>query len=185
MTGRSNRLQGTPLLGFVAWSGSGKTTLLTRLIPQLRQRGLCCGVVKHSHHDVEVDVPGKDSYRLREAGASQVLLASPYRRFWVEEGDGETEPQLAETLAGLAMDRLDLVLVEGFRHAAMPKIEIHRPICGMPLLCREDTDVFALATDGEPAEPCDLPRLPLNDAGVVADFILAWMAGLGGENESS
>lgn len=166
----------TPVLGFVACSGSGKTTLLTRLIPVLRQRGLRCAVIKHSHHDVEVDVPGKDSHRLRKAGASQVLLASPYRRFWVEEGDGQTEPSLDDMLAQLQHDRIDLVLVEGFRQADMAKIEIHRPSRGTPLLCRDDADVIALASDDAVEFPAPLRRLPLNDANAVADFIISWIA---------
>ena len=102
-----------PLLGFAAYSGTGKTTLLTRLIPLLKARGLRCAAIKHSHHDFDIDVPGKDSHRMREAGAEQVVLASPHRTFWVGEGDGHTEPGLAELVDRLDLARLDLVLVEG------------------------------------------------------------------------
>lgn len=164
-----------PVLAFVASSGSGKTTLLTRLLPELRERNVRCAVIKHSHHDVEVDVPGKDSYRLREAGAAQVLLASPHRRFWVEEGDGETEPALQDMLRRLDLSRVDLVLVEGYRHAGLPKIEVHRPVRGKPLLCTHDRDVIALATDAAPGMDVNLPQLPLNDAVTVAAFIVDWM----------
>jgi len=101
-----------PVLGFAAVSGTGKTTLLTRLIPVLCERGLRCAVIKHSHHDVEIDRPGKDSHRLREAGAGQVILASPHRTFWVQEGDGISEPRLSDLLARLDTASLDLVLVE-------------------------------------------------------------------------
>ena len=87
------------MLGFVAASGTGKTTLLTRLIPALRARDIRCAAIKHSHHDFDIDVPSKDSYRLREAGAQQVLLASPYRILSVEQGDGQTEPRLVDLLA--------------------------------------------------------------------------------------
>lgn len=164
-----------PVLAVVAASGSGKTTLLTRLLPELRAQGVQCAVIKHSHHDVELDVPGKDSHRLREAGAAQVLLASPYRRFWVEEGDGKTEPALQDMLRRLDLDRVDLVLVEGYRHEHVPKIEIHRTELGKPLLCSHDPDVIAVATDASAGPGLDLPYLPLNDAREVAAFVINWM----------
>lgn len=164
-----------PVLGFVAVSGMGKTTLLSRLIPQLRKRGLRCAVIKHSHHDFEIDRPGKDSHRLREAGAGQVLLASPHRTFWVQEGDGVSEPGLADLLGHLDLESIDLVLVEGFRHERLPKIEIHRPELGMPLLCGDDPDFIALATDAEPDGFSRLPLLPLNEPDTIADFVLGWL----------
>jgi len=161
-----------PILGFIAASGTGKTTLLCHLIPLLRARGLRCAVIKHSHHDFEIDRPGKDSHRLREAGAGQVLLASPHRTFLVEEGDGFSEPVLADLLGRLNPEMMDLVLVEGFRQESLPKIEIHRPALGAPLLCPGDPDIIALATDSEPVGAPALPRLPLNEPEAVADFIL-------------
>lgn len=164
-----------PVLGFVAASGTGKTTLLSRLIPQLRKRGLRCAVIKHSHHDFEIDRPGKDSHRLREAGAGQVLLASPHRTFLVEEGDGSSEPVLADLLSRLNPAMMDLVLVEGFRQEHLPKIEIHRPVLGAPLLFPGDPDIFALATDTEPFGAPALPRLPLNEPVVIADFVAEWV----------
>lgn len=163
------------MLGIVAYSGTGKTTLLTRLLPLLRAQSVRVAVIKHSHHDFEIDKPGKDSHRLREAGAQQVLLASPYRTFWVTEGDGVTEPVLAELMARLDLTALDLVLVEGFRHEAIPKIEVHRPSLGTPLLCDDDDGVIAVATDGplmrDPAIPC----LPLNEPEKVAAFVRDWL----------
>ena len=164
-----------PILGFVAASGTGKTTLLSRLIPRLQARGLRSAVIKHSHHDFEVDRPGKDSHRLREAGAGQVLLASPHRMFLVQEGDGVSEPQLADLLGRLNPRAMDLVLVEGFRQESLPKIEIHRPVLGAPLLCTGDPDIIALATDGEPTGAPALPRLPLNEPDVIADFVVDWV----------
>lgn len=166
-----------PVLGFVAASGTGKTTLLSLLIPRLRARGLRCAVIKHSHHDFEIDRPGKDSHRLREAGAGQVLLASAHRTFLVEEGDGIREPVLADLLDRLNPQGLDLVLVEGFRHERLPKIEIHRPALGAPLFCGDDPDVIALATDTVPDESPALPRLPLNEPDTVADFIVDCVRG--------
>jgi len=163
-----------PVLGFVAASGTGKTTLLSHLIPLLKTHGLRCAVIKHSHHDVEIDRPGKDSHRLREAGAGQVLLASPYRTFRVEEGDGVSEPRLGELIGQLNLERLDLVLVEGFRHECLPKIEVHRPGLGRALLCLDDVDVIALATDSEPGAAPALPLLPLNRPDLIAEFVVSW-----------
>ncbi len=166
----------TPVLGFAAFSGSGKTTLLEQLIPRLRQAGLALAVVKHSHHDFEIDRPGKDSDRLRRAGAGQVLLASPWRTAWIREGDGKTEPRLEELLERLDHRELDLVLVEGFRHESIPKIEVHRPSRGTPLLCNTDAHVIALACDEPPSSAPDLPLLDLNDPDGVAGWIREWLA---------
>jgi molybdopterin-guanine dinucleotide biosynthesis protein B len=167
------------MLGFVAASGTGKTTLLTRLIPALRARDIRCAAIKHSHHDFDIDVPGKDSYRLREAGAQQVLLASPYRIFSVEQGDGQTEPRLVDLLARLDLSVIDLVLVEGFREERLPKIEVHRPARGMPLLCLQDADIIAVASDADPTRPLPVPTLPLNAPADVAGFIVGWLRGDG------
>jgi molybdopterin-guanine dinucleotide biosynthesis protein B len=165
-----------PVLGFVAFSGTGKTTLLSQLIPALRARGVRCAVIKHSHHDFEIDQPGKDSHRLRRAGADQVILASPHRTFWVREGDGETEPRLADLVTRLDPAGLDLVLVEGFRAEAVPKIEVHRPSLGTPLLCAGDDSIIALACDAAPQQAVSVPLLPLNDPAAVADFVEVWLA---------
>lgn len=164
-----------PVLGFAAFSGTGKTTLLEQVIPLLKDAGVQLALVKHSHHDFEIDKPGKDSDRLRKAGAGQVLLASKYRTAWVMEGDGETEPDLFTALLRLNTTNLDLVLVEGFRHQAFPKIEIHRPVLGKPLLCMQDENIIAVVCDGPMAQATALPRLPLNEPRVVADFILQWL----------
>ena len=179
-------LSSVPVLGFVAASGTGKTTLLTRLIPALRERGLRCAVIKHSHHDVEIDRPGKDSHRLREAGAGQVILASPHRTFWVQEGDGVSEPRLADLLDRLDSATLDLVLVEGFRTEHLPKIEVHRPALAAPLLCVDDPDIIALATDAVVrSAPAHLSVLALNRPGQVADFIVSWLQTVGRNTASS
>ena len=164
-----------PVLGFAAFSGSGKTTLLERVIPQLRMRGVRLALVKHSHHDFEMDKPGKDSHRLRKAGAEQVLLASPWRTAWIREGDGRTEPVLGELLEHLDTRGLDIVLVEGFRHEPIPKIEIHRPSLGTPLLCKQDRRILALACDEKPTESVAVPLLDLNDPGAVAGWIREWL----------
>jgi len=164
-----------PLLGFAAFSGSGKTTLLERLIPLLKAADLKTALIKHSHHDFEMDKPGKDSDRLRKAGAGQVLLASKYRTAWIREGDGETEPDLARLLMHLDTTDLDLVVVEGFRDEPVPKIEIHRPSLGKPLLCEKDSQVIALAVDEPPIKEVAVPLLPLNQPQEIADFIIDWL----------
>lgn len=160
-----------PVLGFAAWSGTGKTSLLVQVLPLLRDAGLRVGVIKHAHHDFEIDTPGKDSHALRKAGAEQMLIASDQR--WALLHDyGETrEPRLAELLAVLPQGDLDLVLVEGFRHLPFPKIELHRAATGQPLLFPEDPHIIAIASD----TPLDtrLPVLDLDSPQEVAAFILA------------
>jgi molybdopterin-guanine dinucleotide biosynthesis protein B len=168
-----------PLLGFCAYgSGIGKTTLLTSLIPELTSRGLRVSVIKHAHHSFDIDHPGKDSYRLRESGAVQMLLGS--RRRWalmtelsrIEDGT-KPEPDLAELLTHIDTNLADLVVVEGFKKEAIPKIEVYRPILNSPLLAQHDNNVIAVASDG--AVDTQLPVLDLNDPIQIADFILLWL----------
>ncbi|ATG74547.1 molybdopterin-guanine dinucleotide biosynthesis protein B [Zobellella denitrificans] len=163
------------LLGLAGFSGSGKTTLLRQLVALLRQRRLRIGVIKHTHHDVEQDTPGKDSYELRHAGASQCLLAGPHRSILTYENPKVQEPDLNESLSRLSLDRLDLVLVEGFREAPIPKLEVHRPAHGKPLLCRHDPHILAVATD-DPGLEAPVPLLDLNDPPAIADLIGQWLA---------
>ncbi|MBT2969285.1 MAG: molybdopterin-guanine dinucleotide biosynthesis protein B [gamma proteobacterium symbiont of Ctena orbiculata] len=165
-----------PLLGFAAYSGTGKTTLLKQLIPLLKESGLQLGVIKHAHHQVEVDQPGKDSYELRKAGAGQVLLASS--RHWalmVDEAQ-EREPVLPELLQRLDDSRLDLVLVEGFRHLTFPKIELHRGSLNKPLLFPADSSIIAVASDSSLDRETELPLLDLNDPPEIAEFIQDYCA---------
>lgn len=176
-----------PALGFVGPSGSGKTTLLRRLIPVLARRGLRLGYLKHAHHRFDLDVPGKDSYEIRAAGAHQTLLAS--RERWalqVENRSKGSEPDLWQMLDRFEGDRLDLVLVEGFKHAAYPKIEVHRSAVGEAPLYPDDPDIIAVASDLdlEPAPPQRggvglPPRLPLDNPQPIADFILGRLPGQG------
>jgi molybdopterin-guanine dinucleotide biosynthesis protein B len=157
------------VFGMAGWSGSGKTTLVERLIPVFTGRGLSVSVIKHAHHGFDLDRPGKDSWRHREAGATQVLMLSNDRWILMHELRGAPEPTLEEQLRLLAP--CDLVLIEGYKAAAVPKIEIHRPSFGRPALWPENPHVVAVATDG-PID-CPLPVLPLNDPQAVASFILA------------
>lgn len=163
-----------PLLGFAAWSGSGKTTLLTQLIPLLRTQGFRIALIKHAHHGFDVDHPGKDSYELRQAGAEQVLIASSRRiALMIENPEGQEQPPTLEAMvAQLNPQRADLILVEGFKRHPFPKIEIHRPSLGKPLLCVGDTSVIAVATDAPEAIPAGHQTLPLNDPQAIASFIV-------------
>lgn len=158
-------------LGFAGYSGAGKTTLIERLLPRLAAAGLRVSVIKQSHHDFAADTPGKDSWRHRQAGASEVLLTSPYRWMLVHELRGAPEPDLAAHLARLSP--CDLVLVEGFRHAALPKIEVWRAANAQPWLHPTDSRVIAVAADRDPGGV--LPFLPLGDDAAVAAFVLAWL----------
>jgi len=162
------------VLGFAAYSGTGKTTLLTKVIPLLTRTGLRIAIIKHSHHDFEIDQPGKDSYELHHAGSSQTLLTSSYRSVLIKENIDRSEPELSVALQQLDLTRTDLVLVEGFRHEAdLSKIEIHRPALGKPLLFPQQPQIIAIASD-EPIET-DLPKLDINSPQAVANFILQWI----------
>lgn len=166
-----------PLLGFSAFSGTGKTTLLTQLLPILKQQGLRIAVVKHASHLFEIDHPSKDSYELRMAGASQMLVSARGRMALITESDARLpEPGLAQMLDYLDPSNLDLVLVEGFKNEAVYKIELYRPTLGKPLLCHTDPYIIALATDEAiPGVPHHLPILNLNNPQEIAGFIREYM----------
>jgi molybdopterin-guanine dinucleotide biosynthesis protein B len=161
-----------PVLGVAAYSGTGKTTLLRRILPQLRARGLRVAMVKHAHHSFDTDVPGKDSYELRKAGATQMLVASRHRWALVTETGDAAEPRLEELLAHLDHASLDLILVEGFKAESFPKIELHRPSQGHPLLCTLDPSIIALAADALLPHTPLIPLLDLNKPEAIVDFIL-------------
>ncbi len=160
------------VFGFAGYSGSGKTTLIERLIPDFTGRGLRVSLVKHAHHRFDIDQPGKDSWRHRQAGATEVMLTSSHRWALMHELRGAPEPTLAEQLGRLSP--CDLVLVEGFKHAPIPKLEIFRPSLGHPPLHPHDPAVVAVASDE--TLPIELPVLDLNDHGAIADFILEYLA---------
>lgn len=159
-----------PVLGFAARSGTGKTTLLIRLIPLLRAHGLEIGMIKHAHHQFDIDHPGKDSFELRRAGARQTLIASDSRQALITETAEVSDPSLSSLVASLDPNLVDLILVEGFRHERFPKIELHRAQLGKPLLSASDPSIIAVASDAAVATP--LPLLPLNNPDAVAEFIL-------------
>ena len=161
-----------PVLGFAAFSGTGKTTLLTQLIPLLKKNNLRVALIKHSHHSFDIDKPGKDSYRLREAGATPVMLVSKYRRAIITEFETEATPRLDDQLRSLDQTNLDLILVEGFKAESFPKIELHRPTLNKPLLYPEDSSIIALATDSKMSVPEKLTLLDLNNPQLIAEYIL-------------
>lgn len=175
-----------PILGFAAISGTGKTTLLSKLIPILKNHGLKVGLIKHSHHNFEIDKPGKDSYRLRMAGASPVMLVSSYRRAIITEFNEIMEPKLEEQLKHFDQSGLDLILVEGFKAEKFPKIELNRPSLKNQYMFTRDKNIIAIATDEEivmtelnttlsslEISNFTIPtQLNLNNPNQIAEFIL-------------
>ena len=161
-----------PMLGFAAFSGTGKTTLLTQIIPILKHHGLRIGLIKHSHHSFQIDQPGKDSFRLREAGASPVMLISTHRRAIITEISPTQEPRLDDQLQLFDQSELDLILVEGFKAEQFPKIELHRPSLNKPLLYPNDPDIMAIASDCPLETPDYLTQLDINQPEMIAAFIL-------------
>ena len=155
------------VIGIAGYSGSGKTTLIEKVIPELVGAGLRVSLIKHAHHEFEVDHPGKDSYRHRHAGCAEVLVSSPKRWALMHELRGAPEPSLQEQLRQFSP--CDLVIVEGYKDQPIPKIEVHRRAANAPLLFPEDRNVIAVATD-EPLVT-KLPQFGLDDAAGIAHFI--------------
>ena len=158
------------VIGLAGWSGAGKTTLLTRVIPVLVRRGLKVATVKHAHHEFDIDRPGKDSWLHREAGASEVAIVSGRRWALMHELRGEPEPPLADILAKLSP--VDLVIVEGYKRHAHPKLEVYRAAVGKPLIYPDDDCIVAIATDA-PLPQAQLPVLMLDDIEGIANVLQA------------
>jgi molybdopterin-guanine dinucleotide biosynthesis adapter protein len=155
--------------GFAGWSGSGKTTLIEKLIPRFTASGLRVSLIKHAHHTFDVDHPGKDSYRHRQAGAAEILVTSSRRWVLMHELRGAAEPSFEEQVQHFSA--CDLLLVEGFKHAPIPKLEVWRAMTGEPLLHPNDPHIVAVASDRHVATK--LPLLELDDDRSIAQFILA------------
>ncbi|HHF2924210.1 TPA: bifunctional molybdopterin-guanine dinucleotide biosynthesis adaptor protein MobB/molybdopterin molybdotransferase MoeA [Vibrio alginolyticus] len=162
-----------PILGFAAYSGTGKTTLLEALLPKLTEAGLRIGMLKHAHHNFDVDKPGKDSYRLRKAGASQMLIASR-NRFALMTETPEAEAEFEYLLTRFDEDMLDVVLVEGCKNIAFPKIELHREEVGKPWLYPNDENIIAIASDSAELDS-ELPQMSINDLDAIAQFVLQYV----------
>jgi molybdopterin-guanine dinucleotide biosynthesis adapter protein len=158
------------LFGFAGYSGSGKTTLIEQLLPRLLNRGLRVSLIKHAHHAFDIDKPGKDSYRHREAGASEVMIASDQRWVLMHELRNERELSLSELVSRFSP--CDLVLVEGYKREPIPKLEVHRPSIGKALLFPDDPAIVAIASD----ERVDtrLPWFDLNQVDAIADYVFAY-----------
>jgi len=160
------------IFGFAGWSGSGKTTLIEKLIPLFVERGLKVSLVKHAHHTFDVDQPGKDSYRHRHAGCTEVLVSSSRRWALVHELRGAPEPDFAELTRHLAP--CDLLLVEGFKREQLPKLEVYRAAVGESLLHPQDPGIIGIASDQR--IETRLPQFGLDDAPAIAGFILRHLA---------
>ena len=160
------------VFGFAGYSGAGKTTLIEQLIPRFVAAGLRVSLIKHAHHAFDVDTPGKDSYRHRQAGCTEVMVACDRRWVLMHELRDEAEPELEEQVARFSP--CDLILVEGFKRSAMPKLEIFRPSVGKPPLHPDDPTIVAVASDG----PVDtaLPVLDLGAPATIAEFIIAHLS---------
>ena len=161
-----------PVVGFAAYSGTGKTTLLIKLLPILAKQNIRTGIIKHAHHTFEIDHPGKDSYELRKAGAKQMLIGSEKHWALMVETEKSNESVFNSLLENMHQESLDLILVEGFKPEAIPKIELVRPELGKPLFFPEDSSIIAIATDDELPVSTTLPVLDLNNPEQVAEFII-------------
>jgi molybdopterin-guanine dinucleotide biosynthesis protein MobB len=161
-----------PILGFSAYSGTGKTTLLRQIIPLLKQRGLRVSVIKHAHHDFDLDFPGKDSYELRKSGANQTVICTMTRMATITEfSRPDQEPGLQQIIASLDSSRADIVLVEGYKSIRFPKIELHRAALRKPYFFETDDSIIAIACDAKPPGELSIPILDINDIDSIAKFI--------------
>jgi molybdopterin-guanine dinucleotide biosynthesis protein B len=161
-------ISGMRIIGLAGWSGSGKTTLLSRTIPRIVARGLTVSTLKHAHHDFDIDQPGKDSYAHRAAGASEVLVGSDRRWALVHELRDGREPSLGTLLRKLSP--VDLVVIEGYKRAPHPKLEVHRAALGVPLLATDDPSIVAIASD-TPVQ-AGVPVINLDDVERIADVLI-------------
>ena len=161
-----------PLLGFSAYSGTGKTSLLCKLIPILKTKGIRIAVIKHTHHDIDIDHPKKDSYKLRQSGAIQTIVASRKRTaIIIEHPERAEEPTLENTLKSIHTQGLDLILVEGFKLSKFPKIELHRENLEKPYIYPNDNNIIAIAIDHKLEDKNSPPQLDLNKPLQIAEYI--------------
>ena len=157
------------IFGVVGWSGSGKTTLITQLLPWFRSHGLSVSTIKHASNNFDLDQRGKNTFANCEAGANEVLISSSDRWALLHENRGATEPSVEDLVA--LMTPVDLVIVEGFKRHAHPRLEVHRPSTGRPLICSEESEIVAVASDMK-VTGCSVPVLDLNDVDTIANFIV-------------
>ena len=167
--------RGVPVLGFAAFSGVGKTTTLKHLIPALVAARIRVAIVKHTHHGLEIDHKGKDSYQLREAGATQIVVGSNQRRAVIIETPETQDVSLSSFLANLEPQRCDIIMVEGFRHHAFPKVEIYRDV-DKALLAASDDNVIAIFADREIIPKPSAVQLELNDVTAQVSFVMQYIS---------
>jgi len=158
-----------PVIGFAAYSGTGKTTLLKQLIKELSNTKNV-GLIKQSHHDIDIDIPGKDSFELRKAGARQTLITSPYRSAFIKEHKEKIEPDLVNIINQLDIEELDIIFIEGFKHECFTKIELHRQAHEKPYLYINDENIIAIATDDEQSSHT-ITTLNLNNTTEILHYI--------------
>ena len=156
------------IFGFAGWSGSGKTTLVKAVIPALIERGLKISTIKHTHHNFDIDRPGKDSFEHRAAGAHEVVITGAARWALLHENRGEPEPDINAMLS--RMSPVDLVIIEGFKSYSHPKMEVYRPEVGKPIICTDDPSVVAVASTA--SLDVNIPQLDLNDVEAIAEFVI-------------
>ena len=168
----------TPIVGFAGFSGSGKTTLLRGVLGLLRERGIKVALIKHAHHTFEMDYPGKDSYELRKSGADTILIASRDRWAMIEEKTKPAEPDIFSLFQRLEKTEKDLILVEGFKEAPIPKIEVYRPGVNENLLCENDSQFIAVVSDIQrPASSgVDIPWMDIENVNQITDFVIGYMS---------
>ena len=161
-----------PKIGFSAYSGTGKTTLIKQVIPLLKAEGLRITVIKHAHHNFELDIPGKDSYELRKSGADQTIICTATRMAVISEfANSALEPSLERIIASLDPDEVDIVLVEGYKHFRFSKIELHRKSLGKPYMHLNDDSIIAIACDAALPHSTNIPVLDINNFESIARFI--------------
>lgn len=164
-----------PVLGFAAWSGTGKTTLLKKVLQELKLRDIRVAMIKHAHHEFDIDIPGKDSYELRKAGAQQMLIASSQRWALMVDDLQQPDPDLDELLAHIDQSAADIILVEGFRHYPFPKIELHRSVLEKPLMYPEDKNIIALVSDLSGEQKSEIHCLDIDKPISVVGYIMEYM----------
>ncbi len=166
-----------PVLGIAAWSGTGKTTLLEKLLPRLGEYGLNVAVIKHAHHSFDVDQPGKDSYKLRSAGAAPVLVASRQRFALMQETPGQDEPDLGQLIAMMVPHKPDLVIVEGFKAWPIPKLVLYRDGIGdAAILTGQWVEAVALSAPPPIDLAASVAQLDLDDSEAVAQWVVTWLS---------
>ncbi len=175
-----NNIDGVPVLGVAAVSGAGKTTLLRALLPRLRAAGLRVGCIKHTHHAIDIDRPGKDSHILRAAGAEQVLLTSPSGWALMVDTSRSASEDFTQLVRHLDLTKLDVVLVEGYKFEDFPKLALHRHDLSGAMTPPEDATVIAIASNQQPLPRADIPVFALDDIAAIAHFIIRHCARLQG-----